>query len=176
MPPRPDGALVDLEEMRDAPVGEAHALQRAQVVARQLRERSLLEPQLDVDDLLDLRQEPRIDLRVPVDLLHRHPDAERVGDVPQPLGAGVRELVADLVRIDGLEIEAVDTGLEAAQRLLQRLLERAADRHHLADGLHLRGEPVVGLLELLEGEPRHLGDDVVDRRLERRRRGFAPAA
>ena len=173
MPPRPHGALVDLEEVRDPPVGEAHALQRAQVVARQLGERALFQPQLDVDDLLDLREEPGIDLRVPVDLLDRHSDAERIGDVPQPLGARIRELVADLVRIDRLEIEAVDARLEAAQRLLQRLLERAPDRHHLADGLHLRGEPVVGLLEFLEGEPGHLGDDIVDRRLERSRHGLS---
>ena len=78
--------------------------------------------------------------------------------------------------IDGLQVEAVDADLEAAQRLLQRFLERAADRHHLADRLHLRGQPVVGLLELLEREARHLGDDVIDRRLERRRHEVAVAA
>src|SRR6185295_15062484 len=72
MPPRPDRAFVDLEEMRDAPVGKAHALQRAEVALRQLRERPLLEVELDVDDLLDLRQEPRVDLRVAVDFLRRH--------------------------------------------------------------------------------------------------------
>ena len=36
--------------------------------------------------------------------------------------------------------------------------------------LHLRGERAVRLGELLEGEPRDLGDDVVDRRLEARGR------
>ena len=76
-------------------------------------------------------------------------------------------------RVDGLQVEAVDADLEPAQRLLQRLLEGAADRHHLADRLHLRGQPVVGLRELLEREARHLGDDVVDRRLEGRRRRAA---
>jgi hypothetical protein len=114
---RADVALVDLEEVRDPPVGESHALERTQVVAAKLGERALLEQELDVDDLLDLRQEPGIDLRVAVDFFHRHADAERIGDVPEPLGARIRELVADLVGIDGLEVEAVDAGLEAAQRL-----------------------------------------------------------
>ena len=80
---------------------------------------------------------------------------------------------AIVVAVDGLQVEAVDADLEPAQRLLQRLLERAADRHHLADRLHLRGQAVVGLREFLEREARHLGDDVVDRRLERRRRRAA---
>ena len=59
-----------------------------------------------------------------------------------------------------------------AQRLAERLAERAADRHRLADRLHLRGQPLVGAGELLEREPRHLHDDVVERRLEAGRRGL----
>ena len=46
----------------------------------------------------------------------------------------------------------------------------AADRHRLADALHRRRQGVVGRRELLEGEARHLDDDVVERRLEARRR------
>ena len=60
--------------------------------------------------------------------------------------------------------------LQAAQRLLQRLLERPADGHRLADRLHLRGQRRVGVGELLERPARHLGDDVVDGRLEAGRR------
>ncbi len=170
MPARADVGVGDLEQVGEPAVGEAHPLEAAQLVVREPGQPPLLERELGVDDLLDLRQEPRIDLRVPVHLVDRHPDAERVGDVPQALGARVGELVGDLLGVDRLEVEAVDADLEAAQRLLQRLLERAADRHHLADRLHLRREAVVGLAELLEREARHLGDDVVDRRLERRRR------
>ena len=167
------GRLGRLEEVREAPVGEAHALQLAQVGLADRLERALVQHELEVDDLLDLREEPRVDLRVAVQLLERHADAERIGDVPEPLAARIRELVGDRVRVDSLQVEAVDADLEAAQRLLQRFLERAADRHHFADRLHLRGQPVVGLLELLEREARHLGDDVIDRRLERRRHEVA---
>jgi hypothetical protein len=55
---------------------------------------------------------------------------------------------------------------QPAQRLLERLLERAADRHRFADAFHLRHQRVVGFGELFEREPRNLRDDVVDRRLE----------
>ena len=69
-------------------------------------------------------------------------------------------------RARALPVEAAALLLERAQRLLQRLGEGAADRHRLADRLHRRRERVVGGGELLEREPRHLDDDVVERRLE----------
>ena len=156
-----------LGQVRQSPVGEAHALERAQTSGRQVLELALLDFELGVDDFLDLCQKPAIDSGVRVDFFERHADRERVGDVPESLGARVRQLVGDGVRVDGLEIEPVDAGLEPAQCLLQRFLEGAADGHHFADRLHLRGQPVVGLLEFFEGEARHFGDHVVDRRLER---------
>ena len=64
----------------------------------------------------------------------------------------------------------VEVALEPALRLHERLDERAADAHRLADGLHLRAERAVGAGELLEREARDLDDDVVERRLEARRR------
>ena len=60
--------------------------------------------------------------------------------------------------------------LARAHRLQERLGERAADPHRLADRLHLRAERRVGAGELLEREARELDDDVVERRLEARRR------
>jgi hypothetical protein len=88
-------------------------------------------------------------------------------------GAGLAISCSMIVAV-GLDlVEAVRRRLQPAQRLLQRFLEGAADRHHLADRLHLRGQAVVGLRELLEREARDLGDDVVDRRLEAGRRRAA---
>ena len=46
-------------------------------------------------------------------------------------------------------------------------MDGAADRHHFSHGFHRRGENRLAVLELLEGEARDLGDDIVDRRLER---------
>ena len=65
--------------------------------------------------------------------------------------------------------EAGRLGLHRAQRLAERLGEVAADRHRLADALHVRGQHRVGAGELLEREARHLDHDVVERRLERGR-------
>ena len=60
--------------------------------------------------------------------------------------------------------------LARAERLQERLGERPADSHRLADRLHLRAERRVGAGELLEREARELDDDVVERGLEARRR------
>ena len=81
--------------------------------------------------------------------------------------------MGDLLALGIDRVEPVDTGLQPTQRLLQRFLEGSADGHHFADRLHLRRQAVVGQRELLEGKARHLGNDVVDRGLERRRRRTA---
>ena len=138
-----------------------------------------LERELDVDDAAELAQEPRVDLREVEDLLlgqageHRVADEERTfriraGEARADLGevgaGGVAELAA--------ATEAPGADLEGAERLLEGFLERTADGHRLADGLHRGGERGVGADELLEREARDLGDDVVDRRLEAGRRGL----
>ncbi len=64
----------------------------------------------------------------------------------------------------------VERAFEPALGLDERLAERPADAHRLAHRLHLRAEPRVGARELLEREARDLHDDVVERRLEARRR------
>ena len=66
-------------------------------------------------------------------------------------------------------VEPAQPGLERSQRLLQALREAPPDRHHLADRLHRRRQIVRRSLELLEGEARDLGHDIVDCRLEARR-------
>ena len=88
--------------------------------------------------------------------------------------SGERLLVAERGEriVVGLDVRGTQVGaspLEAPPRLPERLLERAADRHHLAHGFHRGRECRLGLRELLEREPRHLHDDVVERRLERGR-------
>ena len=70
-------------------------------------------------------------------------------------------------------VEAVEAGLERAQRLLQQFGKGAADRHRFADRLHRRRQRRLGAGKLLEREARDFGDDVVDRRLERGRRRAA---
>jgi len=85
--------------------------------------------------------------------------------LPEPRMHGLGELERPGPRRRGAGLE-----LARAERLEVRLRERPADAHRLADRLHLGAERVVGSRELLEGEARELDDDVVQRRLEARRR------
>jgi hypothetical protein len=59
---------------------------------------------------------------------------------------------------------------------LQAFGEAAPDRHYFTDRLHRRAQGGLGPAEFLESEARHLGDDIIDRRLEARRRRAATLA
>ena len=72
--------------------------------------------------------------------------------------------------VEAARLEAADGRVGHAQRLLQRLLEGAADGHHLADRLHRRADLARDAVELGEVPPRHLDHEVVERRLEARGR------
>ena len=109
-------------------------------------------------------------------LLDAHAEPDRLGAGEQPVRRRPAEGGADRILVVALAkpgnhdlVETAEPGLEAAKRLLQRLGKGAADRHHLADRLHRRGEGRLGAGEFFEGETRDLGDDVVDGRLERGR-------
>ena len=95
------------------------------------------------------------------------PGAVGVADGEDPVGVRDLQQAAQLVVVERpAEREAPAVLLERADRLLQRLLERAADRHDLADRLHLGRQRAVGLRELLERPARDLDHAVVDGRLE----------
>ena len=129
---------------------------------------------------VDLLQEPRIDAAHLVDFFERGAEADRLRHHAQPVGRGQAERGADGVLVLAMAeagdldlVEAGEAGFEPAQRLLQQFLEGSADRHDLADRLHRGGQHRLRARELLEGEARDLGDDVVDRRLEGGGRGAA---
>ena len=96
------------------------------------------------------------------------PAPESLEDQVEAVGARGREALEQLVVVArqlGRRVE-----LSGAHRLRERFAEGAPHRHHLADRLHVRGQLALRARELLEREPRDLGHDVVDRRLERGRR------
>ena len=166
------------EHLGDAHVRETLALQAEQIVAIEMTQRQARQHFFLFDDVLDLHQEPGIDPGELMHLIERQVAAERVRDITDAVGAGILQFVAELlVRVARVlvedRIEAADADLETAQRLLQRLLERAADCHHLADRLHLRRQAILRLRKLFEGETRNLRNHVIDARLERSRRDAA---
>ena len=178
--PARDLGFVDLAQLGDAGVGKSHLLQpvkprleflgmgedRQELVA-------LAQQGLFRDDVADLLEEPGIVFAGGVDLRGREPVAIGLRDDEEPVGPRLRQLGADRVLVAGERagdfdlVEAGEARLQRAQRLLHRFREGAADRHRLAHRLHRGREQRVGAGELLEGEARHLGDDVIDRRLER---------
>ncbi len=159
------------EDLGQTRVGEALALEAAQEVGIQAGHAALFHLLFQLHQLFNLHQEPGVNLGQAEYAVHGETSAEGVGDVEDTVAAGILQLVADAGQgVRGIEIqhgvEAGLAGLEATQGLVQGLLEVAADGHHFTDGLHLGGQTVVGAGELLEVEARHLGDHVVDGRLE----------
>ena len=154
--------------LSDLAVGEAKALGLAKIAGS----KGLLLPH----NFLNLPQEPPINLGQRKHLLHIPALGEGLAEEEDALGIRDGELGRERLVIDddigtvADEAEAFD--FQAAQGLLQALLERATDGHGLADGFHLRRERFVRAREFFKGEARQLGDDVVDGGLEARR-GFA---
>ena len=68
VPARTDQGVGGLEEMGEATVGEAHPLEATELVGGEARQLALLERELGVDDLLDLREEPAIHVVKPITL------------------------------------------------------------------------------------------------------------
>ena len=86
----------------------------------------------------------------------------------------VNASVDDLLAIGGAAgralAQAIDAGLEPAQRLLEAFLEGAAHGHDLADRLHLRTKALVRAGKFLELPFRNFDDHVVECRFEAGRR------
>ena len=124
-----------------------------------------------LNDVFDLHQEPGIDARQFCHRLDGPALAERIADVPDALATGIHQLA--LENVHGIAQTSVQNRIEtrhahfqSAQRFLDGLLERAANGHHFADRLHLRGDAVIGFREFLKGEAGNLGDDIVNRWFE----------
>ena len=166
--------FVGAGELGQARVGETAALERAQTLGIQTFEARSGDFALAGDQFFDLVEEPWVDERQRVHVFHRHAGAESVGEIEHAFRAGFLHFATQAghafvgAQVEVGPVEADLAGFQTAQRLLQRFLECAADRHHLAHGFHLRGQPRVSGREFLEREARNLGDDVIDAGLERR--------
>src|ERR1700730_12270338 len=92
-------------------------------------------------DLSHVSQKPAIDSCQLIHLIDRHAVLECLRQIEDALGVGHAQLQAEGIRIKAVLIavapETKPFYLEAPQRFLQRLLERAANCHRLAYALHL---------------------------------------
>ena len=170
-----EGLLGHAHQTRQARIAEALALETEQTISVHLAQRACSHCAFLSDQVGQLHQVPAIDVGEAEDLFDIETGTHGIGDVEDTLGTGGLQLALDTRHVLVAEVlddrvETVNAGLHATQRLLQGFLEGTADGHDFADRLHLRGQAVIGLRELLEGEARNLGDDVIDGRLEGRRR------
>src|SRR5204862_4236596 len=98
--------------------GEALALEQPQRRPVDVVQTAVVELHLDLDDLLDLVEEPRIDMRQTVHFLEREAILEGIAHVPDALGPRLAELALERLTVARPLVQAVDADFQAAQRLL----------------------------------------------------------
>ena len=73
-------------------------------------------------------------------------------------------LFRQMVKLWIVQVEL--SGLEGADCFEEALFQGAADTHDFTGRLHLCGERIVRVRELVKREARHLRDDIIQRRFE----------
>ena len=175
--------LVDGEEVLTAADGPdlvlRHAPQTGDILVREAHlfgggkdsdiPRCARDDLLEVDDVLDLVEEEHVDLGRVADQAEVGAEADQLGDGVDAVVGAVDDVFQQLLLRHAVKfghVAVADADLQRADGLEQALLDGAADAHDLAGGLHLGGQLVRGVGELVKREARHLGDDIVDGRLE----------
>ena len=115
-----------------------------------------------VDNVLELVQEPLVDLGELVNpvhgvafVVHSLTDGE-----PSAI-CGVCELVVEVLTVL-LSLETKELGVDLSAGLLERFFECTTDSHDLTDRLHGTANIALDVLELAQIPSRHLGDDVIE--------------
>ncbi len=166
------GVFFDAAKFGEARIRKAHRLQPVHV-GFGLRHAVRAHLRLSVDQALQLFEEPRIVGTGRVDLVVGHAVAQRLRDDEQAVRRRPAQRGTDRVLVVAFAHAGHDDFVEPrqprfhrAQRLLQGLLEGAADGHGLADRFHRRAEQLFGAGEFLEGEARDFRHHIIDGRLE----------
>jgi len=133
------------------------------------REFALVRQQLflQVHQFLHLLDEPRLEVRLAVQLVHRRALAQRFVHDPLPLAARLveqqQEFGERFLVVIAREAQAIPPILQRADRLLKGLLVGLANAHHLAHRAHLRPQLVLRAFELLERPPCEFHHHVIAR-------------
>ena len=111
---------------------------------RQRCQRALFNRKFKVYDFLDLGEEPRINAVSPNTSSTLMPTPNASATYQSRSGVGFDNCSLILSASTDFRLKPSTPTSRPAQRLLQRFLEGAADRHHFADALHLRGQVRIG--------------------------------
>src|SRR5690606_8256023 len=116
-----------VEQIRQTTIRETTALEFTHRVVFEIRQGLLLERQLNVDNLLDLRKEPRIDLGELMNVFQAEALGERITFIPDTLRTRLAEFNLQFFAVGRHLVKAVHPYFQPAQGLLERFLEGAAD-------------------------------------------------
>ncbi len=130
---------------------------------------------MHADDRLDRPEEPAVDPGQFVHLVDGHAVAQGPCDGEDPHRSRILQLVAQILELIRVRIQPAYSDVEHAQRLLDHFGKGAADGHHFADALHLASDARRGSLKLGEIPARQLAHEIVEGRLEERRRAARDA-
>ena len=161
-----DIQLAGIPEVRNGPVAEAHALRVGKHGHIPGMAAQLILFQNDVAQLLN---EQQVDLGGVSDQAHVYALSQQLSNGVDPIVGALGHIAQQLVGlhvVEFLHVQVVYADLQRADGFQQALLNGAAHAHHLAGGLHLGAEPVVGGGELVKGEAGHFGDHIVKGRLK----------
>ena len=137
-----------------------------------LLEGSGLDLLVDLDNVLELVQEPLVNLGQVVELV------DSVAKVEHRVGDGEKSSIGVVGQGSGqvlgfpVGVETGKVGVDLSDSLLQRLLEGSSDGHDLTDRLHGGSDVSLDVLELGQVPLGDLGDNVVERGLETGRGGL----
>src|SRR3990167_7379797 len=138
------------QQLGQARVGEALALELAHQVVIDRRQTQGLDVLFVFDQVFDLHQEPVVDLGQGVDVVAAHAGTECISHIPDAPGARHGQLALDdaggfrVARLD-LRVEAVNAHFQTAQGFLQGLLEGTADSHHFTHRFPLNNHTPIRL-------------------------------
>ena len=125
----------------------------------------LLQLVVAIDNVLELVQEPLVNLGQVMDLVHGVVLVEHGLTNGQP--TSVSGVLQNLIQVlEGVTLETEEPGVNLTDSLLERLLEGTTNGHDLTDGLHGASNVPVDMLELAQIPSGDLGDDVVQTGLE----------
>ena len=133
----PDLIFRCVQQRRQSRIGEPLALQLAPFSAVQVFHATAIQRGLQCHQFLDLHQEPGINARVPGHLLQGKLGSERIGHIPDTLGARIGQGIDQFRPGVGVGhrnpgLKTMGTHFQSPQRLLHRFLKGATNRHHLA--------------------------------------------
>ena len=158
-----------LHDLADLLITETHMLGFKQQFGRKGIEFVFGDLLFEVDDLLDLEDEPAVDICRLYDALDADAHHQGILNAEYAIPLGCLEVFQDLFRLH-LVLAVIAQShcivLEALTSLLDGFSETATDGHHFPDGFHLQSEGVIGTFELIEIPARHLHDDVVECRFK----------